>query len=247
MNDRFFGEFLVSKRIIDENILDDLLKEQIHRNKKIGELCIEKGFLSPEDVEKIIQIQQIEDNPFCEIAKRLNLLTQKQIDEILFLQNVKNIHLGELLIEKKIISFEQLSPLLEEYIEIEKKRNKYLNEYIQSLNIKELKVIIDVIKNYFLRIKHEILKPLYVHKKIKNTKLTPILKITIYNEEKNLFHLKIFEKDDTLDDFMKISQNYLSNKNIKCKIENIDTLQGIKIENNIVFHSSGGIPVILFY
>ncbi|GAB6160988.1 hypothetical protein JCM12298_01470 [Desulfothermus naphthae] len=247
MNDRFFGEYLISKGIIDENTLKDLLNEQIQRNKKIGEICVEKKLLSAKDVEKIIQIQQIEDKPFCEIAKKLNLLSQKQIDEILFLQDVKHVHLGELLVEKKIISFEKLSPLLEEYLEIEHKRNNYLNEYIQSLNEKELKLIIEVVTNYFVRIRHEILKPIYVNKKIINLKLTSILKIKIYNKEKKTFHLKIFGRYDTLDDFIKVTKNYLLNKNIKCQIENVNTLEGIETENNIIFYSPGGNMVILFY
>ena len=245
MSDRFFGEYLVSKGIIDENTLNLLLNEQIQRNKKIGKLCIEKGFLTPKDVERILQIQQLEDKPFCEIAKELNLLNQKQIDEILFLQDVENLHLGELLVEKKIISFEKLSPLLEEYEKIKTERAKYLNKCLQKLNKKNLKLVMNIVINYFLRIKHEILKPLYVNREIKELEL-PILQIKIYNQEREIFYLKIF-KEDNLDDFVKIFKNYMSNRNIKCETENVNTLEEIKTKNNIVFHSSGDKLVILFY
>ncbi len=104
-----------------------------------------------------------------------------------------------------------------------------------------------MIKNYFLRIKNTILKPIYINKNIDDIRLDPVLEVKIYNCYEDIFYIKIFNGNDMLDDFIEVANNYLSNKKIIFEINKSDKIEDIQIKNNIIFYSSRNNTVILFY
>ncbi len=249
MNNRFFGEYLVSKNIIDMNTVEDILHEQRKINKKIGELCINKGYLTEQDVKRILNIQKITDAPFCEIAIQNNLLTQEQVDEILFIQEINNFHIGELLVKKNILTLEQLSNLLDEYSSIEEQRNKKINQEIHKLEDKNIIILIDILKSYFLRKQHVTIKPIEINKKLDNINIndTLILKIT-NNAQINHYYINILgDGPCVLLELQEFLKNYFLHKNILIQVDIEKYYDGLTQKNNIVFCSSNNIQLIIFY
>lgn len=109
---KFFGEFLHSKKLINQEQLDQVLEVQKHSNKKLGELAVSTGMLTENCAQEINLRQQIENKFFGQIAIELGLLDENQIEELLLVQQKQRKYFGEILVELEILSQNEIDKQL---------------------------------------------------------------------------------------------------------------------------------------
>ena len=108
----FFGDFLVFIGRIDEASLQRALDAQNRRNKKIGELAIEHGWMSEEAVARVRQLQRHDERLFGELAGALGLLTSAQVATLEQEQKEGHLKIGQALVEEGVLRAEDLADAL---------------------------------------------------------------------------------------------------------------------------------------
>ena len=93
---------------------------QKKNNRKIGELAHKRGWLTEDDIEKILITQEETGEKFGEIALRENLLQKTQINELLKEREDKYTFFGEALVKIRAISNEDLLKHLEAFNELQR-------------------------------------------------------------------------------------------------------------------------------
>ncbi len=115
MSIKFFGQYLLEKKLITPEQLIEALKVQDDKNLRFGDYARAKGFLSDSDVLKLHEEQRRTDGKIGELAVKLGMLTEKQVDEVLIMQENDHIYLGEALRQSGFISHEILHRELETF------------------------------------------------------------------------------------------------------------------------------------
>ena len=119
-----FGEIAVALGLISRHQLNDCLALQRDRpTRKLGDLCIEKEYLRPDDVLFILDHQAVvrywlgagtTGVYFGDIAITLKKLTREQVDECLVLQKgQRDKKLGELCMEKGYMRLRDITIILQ--------------------------------------------------------------------------------------------------------------------------------------
>ncbi len=110
-----FGHYLLKKDLITPKQLIEARIYQIRNNKKVGALAQERGWLKEDQVYRVLAIQEETGGRFCEIAVAENLLTKKQVNELLKLQGDKYMYFGEALVQIGALTEEEVSRHLKDY------------------------------------------------------------------------------------------------------------------------------------
>lgn len=95
----YFGQWLLGKKLISPEALEEATQLQYQTNQPLGAIAIELGLLNSAQVEDINQQQQRSDRHFGEIAQERYLLTASQVEGLLAEQKRRHLLLGEALIE----------------------------------------------------------------------------------------------------------------------------------------------------
>ncbi|MBI4617362.1 MAG: protein kinase [Planctomycetes bacterium] len=128
--DRLFGEIALSNNMITEEMLEECLRyqEDVDPAKVIGQILLEKGYLSSEQIDLVLKIQNTarsaqdrkvkeqiaEDEQLVQHILERSFATREEIDECVHLQQKtrknsgKLVPLGELLLRKKYITHSHL-------------------------------------------------------------------------------------------------------------------------------------------
>ncbi|MBN2542750.1 hypothetical protein JXI42_07760 [bacterium] len=96
---KFFGQYLRDKKVISNIQLNKAVNFQCENLNRIGEIGIEKGYLTPKQASEINYCQRRLDIKFGEFAVAMRFLTDSQLDELLFIQEDNHIFLGEALVK----------------------------------------------------------------------------------------------------------------------------------------------------
>lgn len=150
------GELLVRFNVLKLSQLTDLMEEQRKDpDLKIGEIAVNKGLITKDDLLRYLEIQINEGKVVDESLKELGVMTNdekwdrliqhERLGEVLLKRNVLKLsqlteaielqaknpgkHLGELLIEKGIINEKDL----DEALEWQEKQNEVLNETLKEV------------------------------------------------------------------------------------------------------------------
>lgn len=107
------GEILVRQNLIPESILSIALEEQHSHQKKLGEILVERGYLSQVELDYHLKNQKIK---LGELLVDYQVLSKARLEKILKQQCLKltSQKLGEILLEQKILSSEELRQFLVE-------------------------------------------------------------------------------------------------------------------------------------
>lgn len=161
MYTQFFGNFLISKGIINSDQLMEALQIQSSTHQKLGTLAIHAGYMSANEVEDVYIMQTHYDKRFGELAIKLGYLTQKQVNELLTIQLPAYMKLGQTLIDKGLLSNLDLENLIAEYraayeiydldllTEQQEVVNKLLSNFCSQENIESTNQIIPYLTLFF--------------------------------------------------------------------------------------------------
>ena len=152
MSNKFFGQFLLSKGIIDAQQLAKALATQDTLNKKLGELALEQNLLNEKQVREILALQTKEDLFFGESAQKLGYLTQEQVDELVKVQAEQHVCLGEVIVKLGYVTKERRDEALAEFILEQNKREKTLPPFSYIEIFKKERPFIEKFTEHTIRI-----------------------------------------------------------------------------------------------
>lgn len=103
------GEILVRQNLVSEAALLRALEEQRFITKKLGEILIDRRFISQDELEYHLRNQKIK---LGELLVEHQLISHSRLNRLLNKQKLANKKLGEIVVQQKILSSEQLQQLL---------------------------------------------------------------------------------------------------------------------------------------
>lgn len=115
MFSQLFGKYLVDKGVIQQNSLDEVLKNQQSARVKLGTIAVSAGMLTEAEAEEINHVQTHEDKRFGDIAVERGYLSEKQVCEILERQGDSFMKFLQLLTDELKISVSQVDAYLASY------------------------------------------------------------------------------------------------------------------------------------
>jgi N-acetylglucosaminyldiphosphoundecaprenol N-acetyl-beta-D-mannosaminyltransferase len=105
------GEILVRQNIISDRDLFMALEEQHSSQRKLGEILIDRGYISVDELEYYLKNQKVK---LGELLVENSAIAPNRLERLLSQQKLSRKKLGELLIEKDILSTQQLQEFLRE-------------------------------------------------------------------------------------------------------------------------------------
>ncbi|MCK4503312.1 MAG: chemotaxis protein CheX [Desulfuromonadales bacterium] len=112
---KFFGQFLIDKKIISKLELLDAIELQEKNNLRFGDLIIKMGLMKQEQRNLILEAQRHEDLQFGEMAVQLGILSPAQVQQVLDKQRSEHLFIGEALVKLRFISNKQLERCLVDF------------------------------------------------------------------------------------------------------------------------------------
>jgi len=110
-----FGQFLISKGVVDEATFLKALDFQRQHTLTIGQLALRQQKLTVRQVLTILNTQIVSPKLFGEIGVELGYLTAQDLSDLFDLQSQNKPFLGEILVDMEALTEEQLNPLLDEF------------------------------------------------------------------------------------------------------------------------------------
>lgn len=140
---QYFGQYLLNKKYLTIEQLDDGLECQKDTRLKLGVLAVNAGYMRADEADKINEAQKRLDKRFGELAVDMGYLKEEQVEELLSSQKFGHLLLGQTLVDKGYMTLQ----------EFEKAINEYKKDY--SISDKEFEAIqkddIDKIVNTFIK------------------------------------------------------------------------------------------------
>ena len=110
-----FGRFLLDKKRITATDVINARLLQKKTNLLIGQLAQTRGWLTEDQTEKVLIIQEDSYEKFGETAVKEGYLTEAQVEELLKTQEDSYLFFGEAMVQLEIFSTEQLIEELKEF------------------------------------------------------------------------------------------------------------------------------------
>ena len=117
---KFFGQFLIDKKIITKLDLLRAIELQEKTNLRFGDLVVEMGLMTREQIALTHRSQRHEDLQFGDMAVKMGFLSANQIQQILDRQRRKHLYIGGALVKLAIITEENLDLYLQKFKQIQK-------------------------------------------------------------------------------------------------------------------------------
>ncbi len=115
MGSKFFGEFLIEKKVVTKEQLQEAVVLARKTNLLFGETARTMGLISHADVERVHAAQRKEDLNFGDLCVKMGLLTTEQMKQVAQKQKKNRLPMGEALVKLGYIKAEDLPKLLAEY------------------------------------------------------------------------------------------------------------------------------------
>ena len=115
------------------------------KTRQIGQLLIEKGVITSEQLDKALEIQLKEGGLIGQILIKMGFVTEAQIEESVFEQTSKSQKLENLLLEIGIITQEQV----QQANDLEKKEGGFFAQNIIKLGFLEVEDLVSIMVTQF--------------------------------------------------------------------------------------------------
>lgn len=115
MGVKFFGQYLIEKGVIDSDQIRDALTLMDEENRSLGLLAEAGGILTAEETAKVNAQQRHCDIPFGELAVEMGLLSEEQVDYLVGFQEQTRLRVGQALVRLGFVPNERLLKLLVEF------------------------------------------------------------------------------------------------------------------------------------
>ncbi len=115
MFNKYFGNYILAKKVITPEQLRQVLSEQKSVRVKLGVLAIDSGCMTAFQVDRVHKLQVLQDKRFGEIAITEGFLREDQLVELLSRQKTSQIMLGQILVDEGMLNYQQYENLLADY------------------------------------------------------------------------------------------------------------------------------------
>jgi len=112
MGIKFFGQYLIEQGVVDSDQIRAALKLMDEENRSLGELAEAGGIPTAEEAEKVNAQQRYCDIPFGELAVEMGLLSDEQVEYLVGFQEQTRLRNGQALVRQDFLSKERLLELL---------------------------------------------------------------------------------------------------------------------------------------
>jgi CheY-specific phosphatase CheX len=112
---KFFGQFLLEKRIITNEALLKAIALQETTNLKFGEMAKSMGLISDADIDRVHKAQRNEDLQFGDMSVKLGMMTMDQLKQVLTKQKNNHLYIGEALVKVGAVKAEDLPKHLDAF------------------------------------------------------------------------------------------------------------------------------------
>ena len=113
---QFFGGFLLNKGIVSTDQLIDAMKKESTAHIQLGTLAMHASLMTAEQIEDDRIAQTHTDKRFGELCVDKGYLTEEQVNELLSMQYPKYLLLGQILEEQGVFDQVTFHALIKEYI-----------------------------------------------------------------------------------------------------------------------------------
>ena len=113
-----FTNFLLETKLVNSNDMEKALSIQSTTRPTLGQLALEKKWVTLKDIFKILKFQknpEYKNKRFGEIAQTFQMLDRTQVDELIMAQNYPAAFIGEILVSEKSINKSALIRALKEF------------------------------------------------------------------------------------------------------------------------------------
>jgi len=117
INSQIFGRFLLGRGVVNLKTLMLALRKVNSGGERIGDLAVNQGFLSRDDVDAILENQTDGIHAFGRAAVEMGLLTVNQVNSLLILQRRSKGGIGDALVELGHVSQAEMARFFQEFEE----------------------------------------------------------------------------------------------------------------------------------
>lgn len=110
----YFGDYLLEKKLISQEQLDELIKEQATR-AKLGVIAVAEKLLTPKQAEELNELQKHKDSRFGDIAIEKGYLLAEEVNYLLSLQGNPYLKFIQSLIDKNIMNLNEIEACIEDF------------------------------------------------------------------------------------------------------------------------------------
>jgi hypothetical protein len=115
MGIKFFGQYLIERGAVNSDQIRAALNLMEGENRNLGTLAEAGGILTAEEAVKVNAQQRFCDVPFGELAVKMGLLSEEQVDYLLDFQDQARLRIGQALVRLGFLPNERLLQLLVQY------------------------------------------------------------------------------------------------------------------------------------
>ena len=156
MYNQFFGNYLFSNGYVTKEQLLSILSRQSKTMMRVPTLALYSGFMSAPEIEHVIELQKDEGKKFSEIAITYGYLSHEQVVELLENKAPDFLLLGQLLVEDKVLTYEDFENILIDYrsqtefldLELNEDNHNDFHRLIEDFSILSEAAIPDFGKSY---------------------------------------------------------------------------------------------------
>ncbi|MFC1529336.1 hypothetical protein ACFL41_02340 [Gemmatimonadota bacterium] len=129
----FFGAYLLERKAITREQLDEAVLLQRENNVLLGTIALQRGYIDESQLIDLLEEQHNLDRKLGELASEKGYLTGDQLQELIQIQSGNHLYLGESLLRLGFISQESMVQHLEEWgemtMQLEEKARTQLEEF----------------------------------------------------------------------------------------------------------------------
>lgn len=159
MSIKLFSDFLVDQGKITREQLNEAVQFQAKNSVSLSKLAFDEGLLTRKELSLIFEKQKFFDQKFVDTVLNLTLLNTKQLDYLLKKYDQKSLTLYDILIDKDMISKEELD---EEYVYFEKAQKVFSKHVYKEMSFFDrdnlIQDTITTLEKLYLRTLHEVIK-----------------------------------------------------------------------------------------
>jgi CheY-specific phosphatase CheX len=115
MSIKFFGQYLLEKKLITRKDLINAIDLQEQTNLRFGDLVLKQGLMTSAQAGEVHRAQRRTDLQFGEMAIKLGYLCDDQVQQILHLQRSTHLFIGQALVKLEVISKAELDRTLADF------------------------------------------------------------------------------------------------------------------------------------
>jgi hypothetical protein len=111
-----FGDYLLSRNLVTPEQIARALESQRSYTRPLGKLARELGYVSRKENVQVLLENIKSEKRYGDIAVEKGLLTRQQIDDLVEIQKRDSVMIGNLLVEDEVLTKKQLLEALRNFI-----------------------------------------------------------------------------------------------------------------------------------